>query len=156
MFLHYIISVRKIWTQSPILIGFFVLLPTGGREKFFVIVAWQNGLFQTVSILYQTSNCTPVQSFKCIVSSVIPPLFLSFFFLLPSISVRESKRTFGRKIPRVLYKDTVIYHRGERGKHYPYIQKQASKRPEPNPCGLNANVLMMRTCITFSKFFWVH
>lgn len=90
MFLLYIIS----WTKSHF-DWLLCFTPDRRREKFFVIVAGQDGLFQPVHILYQTSNCTPVQSFK--MYRLFSPSPCLPWFLLPSISVREWKGTFGRK-----------------------------------------------------------
>lgn len=90
MLLLYIIS----WTKSCF-DWLLCFTPDRRREKFFVIVAGRDGPFQPVHILCQTSNCTLVQSFKmnCLFS---PPSSLPWF-LLPPISIREWKGTFGRK-----------------------------------------------------------
>lgn len=128
----------KIWTQSPVLIGVFVLLPTGEEESSLWLFAGQDGLFQPVNIsLSHIKTALRFSPSKCIVSSVLHPLL----FIAVHFQWENEKELFRRKIPQVFYTDAVVYHRGSSSKHYPYIQKQASKRPQPNPCALDVNVL---------------
>lgn len=128
MFLLYIISVRKIWTQSPVLIGFFVLLPTGEERSSLWLLRDRTGHSNQRVFSIKRKLHSSFSPSKSIISSVLLTLSLPFHVLLPSSSVREQKGTLGRKFPQPFHKDIVIYHRGSSSKHYPYIQKQASKK----------------------------
>lgn len=142
MFLLYIISVRKN-TKSHF---DWLLHFTSGRrrEKFFVIVDRQDGLFHPVHISLSNVKLNSSSVLQnCSLFSPSPALFIAVRFS------ENEKGTFGRKNPHVFYKD----HRGSSSKHYPYIQKQASKRPQPNPCGLDVNVLNDENVITLFLMF---
>lgn len=135
------------------------------REKFFMLCfflwLWGQGrLFQKMYILFQTVLCSVLLNKLSLQS-----FFLSPSLLLPSISVREWKETFG--------KSTSIPQRHsfmtEEAAETASLQKQASKRP--NPCGLCVSVLndenMCNFILTvvlvvffcflffFKKLFWV-
>lgn len=100
MFLLYIISVRKN-TKSHF---DWLLHFTSGRrrEKFFVIVDRQDGLFHPVHISLSNVklNSSSVLQ-KCIVSSVLLPLSL-----LLSVSVRMKRELLGEKIHMYFTKTT--------------------------------------------------
>lgn len=139
IFLLYIISVWNICTQSPILICFFVFPPKEEERSFFLWLLWNKmGCSRPVNLIYQTSSCTPVQSFKIICLFGPPSSLLLFFYCCP---FQWENELVLERIPQALHKYTVIYHRGSSGKHYPYIQKQASTWPKPSSCRLDVNVL---------------
>lgn len=144
MFLLYIISVSENMNTKSHFDWRLRFTSDRRRRESSVIVAGQDGLFQPVN--YSLSHIKPHSGSVLPNASSLQSFSLSFFFffLLPSIFSVRMKRNFseGEKIPQVFHEDAVVYHRGSSSKHYPYIQKkQASKRPQPNPCALDVNVL---------------
>lgn len=132
--LHYL-SEDKINTKSHF-DWLLCFTSDGRREKFFEIVAGCSNQ-EIFSIKCQTA--LRLSPSKLNVSSVLLPLSLSFIAV--HLSERMKRNFLGANSTSFFHKDAVIYHRVSSSKHYPYVQKQASKRPQPNPCRLDVNVL---------------
>lgn len=99
MFLLYIISVRKIWTQSPVLIGFFVLLPTGEERSSLWLLRDRTGHSNQRVFSIKRQTALQFQSFKVYhllsPSYSLPPVSC---FIAVQFSER-TKRNFGEKVP---------------------------------------------------------